>query len=62
LAVGAYISALAVCASSLLIGAALCGRRGNWSWLAPATGLAVVVLLPLAEAYGRYVDWYSVAP
>jgi hypothetical protein len=42
-----YLSVIAVCAASLAIGQAalaLCGWRG-WSWLAPATGLALVTAL-----------------
>jgi hypothetical protein len=42
-----YASVIAVCASSLAIGhaaLALCGWR-RWSWLAPATGLALVTAL-----------------
>jgi hypothetical protein len=42
-----YISVIAVCAASLAIGQAalaLCGWR-RWSWLAPATGLALVTTL-----------------
>ena len=39
-----YVAALAVCGASLAIGQAaigLCGRR-EWSWLAPAVGLALL--------------------
>ncbi len=43
----AYLSALAVCAAALVMGAALCCRPGSWSWSAPAAGLAAVVLLAL---------------
>jgi hypothetical protein len=42
-----YVSVIAVCAASLAIGQAalaLCGWR-RWSWLAPATGLALVTAL-----------------
>jgi hypothetical protein len=42
-----YASVIAVCAASLAIGQAalaLCGRR-RWSWLAPASGLALVTAL-----------------
>jgi hypothetical protein len=46
--VTAYLSALAVCAVSLTVGAALCCRERAWSWTAPAVGLAAVVLLALA--------------
>lgn len=42
-----YLAVIAVCAASLAIGQAamaLCGRR-EWSWLAPAVGLALVTAL-----------------
>jgi hypothetical protein len=42
-----YASVIAICAASLAIGQAalaLCGWR-SWSWLAPATGLALVTAL-----------------
>jgi hypothetical protein len=45
--VTAYLSALAVCGAAVAIGAALCCRAGAWSWTAPPTGLAAVVLLAL---------------
>ena len=44
----AYLSALAVCATSMIVGAALCCRTGEWSWTAPPVGLAAVILLALA--------------
>lgn len=44
----AYLSALAVCAASISVGAAICCREREWSWTAPAVGLAAVVLLGLA--------------
>jgi hypothetical protein len=43
---GAYGSAAAICAASLVVGEAiltLCGRR-TWSWLGPAVGLAMLLL------------------
>ena len=43
----AYLSALAVCAASVAVGAALCCRERDWSWTAPAVGLAAIVLLAL---------------
>ena len=43
----AYLSALAVCAVSTVVGAALACRPGGWSWTAPAVGLGVVMLLAL---------------
>jgi hypothetical protein len=43
--VSAYLSALAICGAALVIGGGLCSRTGAWSWTAPATGLAAVVLL-----------------
>jgi hypothetical protein len=45
--VTAYLSALAVCAVSTVVGAALACRPGGWSWTAPAVGLGVVMLLTL---------------
>ena len=42
--IGTYAAVLAVCGASLAIGQAaiaLCGRR-EWSWLAPAVGLALL--------------------
>jgi hypothetical protein len=45
--IGTYASVLAVCGASLVIGQAalaVCGRR-EWSWLAPAVGLALVCAL-----------------
>jgi hypothetical protein len=45
--VTAYLSALAVCAASVAVGAALCCRARDWSWTAPAVGLAAIVLLAL---------------
>jgi hypothetical protein len=45
--VTAYLSALAVCAGSVAVGAALCCRARDWSWTAPAVGLAALVLLAL---------------
>jgi hypothetical protein len=45
--VTAYLSALAVCAASVAVGAALCCRERSWSWIAPAVGLAAIVLLAL---------------
>ena len=45
--VTAYLSALAVCAASVAVGAALCCRERDWSWTAPAVGLATIVLLAL---------------
>lgn len=44
----AYLSALAVCAASIVVGAALCCRPREWSWTAPAAGLGAVMLLALA--------------
>lgn len=44
----AYLSALAVCATSMTVGAALCCRTREWSWTAPPVGLAAVILLALA--------------
>src|SRR4051794_36067389 len=44
---GTYASVVAVCLASLAIGQAalvLCGRR-EWSWSAPAVGLALVAAL-----------------
>src|SRR3954452_20697498 len=44
---GTYASVAAVCAASLAIGQAalaLCGRR-EWSWTAPAVGLALLTAL-----------------
>lgn len=44
--IGTYAAVLAVCASSLAIGQAaiaLCGVR-RWSWLAPAVGLALLLV------------------
>jgi hypothetical protein len=45
--VTAYLSALAVCAASVAVGAALCCKERDWSWTAPAVGLAAIVLLAL---------------
>ena len=45
--IGTYLAVVAVCVSSLAIGQAalaLCGAR-RWSWLAPAVGLALVLLV-----------------
>lgn len=45
--IGTYAAVLAVCASSPAVGQAaiaLCGRR-RWSWLAPAVGLALVLVV-----------------
>ena len=45
--IATYLSVLAVCSASLLLGQAaiaLCGRRRH-SWLAPATGLAILCAL-----------------
>jgi hypothetical protein len=42
--IATYAAVLAVCAASILVGAAavaLCGRR-EWSWVSPAVGLALV--------------------
>lgn len=44
----AYLSALAVCATSVAVGAAICCHARAWSWTAPAVGLAAVMLLALA--------------
>jgi hypothetical protein len=45
--VAAYLSALAVCATSVAVGAAICCRARAWSWTAPPVGLAAVMLLAL---------------
>ena len=45
--IATYVSVLAVCVASLLLGQgaiALCGRR-RWSWLSPAVGLALLCAL-----------------
>lgn len=45
--IGTYAAVLAICVSSLAIGQAaiaLCGGR-RWSWLAPAVGLALVLVV-----------------
>ncbi|MBA3264097.1 MAG: hypothetical protein H0T69_16830 [Thermoleophilaceae bacterium] len=44
----AYLSALAVCATSITVGAALSCRSREWSWTGPPVGLAAVMLLALA--------------
>ena len=41
----AYLIATAISVISLVLGGAICGRAGRWSWTAPAVGLAAAMLI-----------------
>jgi hypothetical protein len=41
----AYSIAAAISVISLMLGAAVCGRAGRWSWTVPAVGLAAAMLI-----------------
>jgi hypothetical protein len=43
----AYLSAVMICATAVVLGAAVCARRGGWTWTAPAVGLSATMLLAL---------------
>jgi hypothetical protein len=46
--VTAYLAAAAICAVSMVLGAAIACRPGRWSWTAPPAGLAAAMVLALA--------------
>jgi hypothetical protein len=43
----AYLSVLALCTTSVVLGAAICCPRGGWAWTAPAVGFSAAMLLAL---------------